>query len=154
MGNWFFFFFFPWWSTELTAVICIAQRQRSRRGRSQWAWLDCWERECTTLESWWGLAVCIGVCWSVISVMLHDAFTAVPLQLMHPVLESLRNTDKQWLIDTLYAFNGGNVEKFQSYKSAWGQQVSHSVSVTSTWSIKGWTEKLWSQILSNEAKFY
>uniref|UniRef100_A0AAQ4P732 26S proteasome non-ATPase regulatory subunit 13 n=1 Tax=Gasterosteus aculeatus aculeatus TaxID=481459 RepID=A0AAQ4P732_GASAC len=42
--------------------------------------------------------------------------------LMHPVLESLRNTDKQWLIDTLYAFNGGNVEKFQSFKSAWGQQ--------------------------------
>lgn len=86
--------------------------------------------------------------------MLHDAFTAVPLQLMHPVLESLRNTDKQWLIDTLYAFNGGNVEKFQSYKSAWGQQVSHSISVTSTWSIKGWTENLWSEILSNEAKFY
>ncbi|TRY87979.1 hypothetical protein DNTS_007012 [Danionella cerebrum] len=28
--------------------------------------------------------------------------------LMHPVLESLRNTDKQWLIDTLYAFNAGN----------------------------------------------
>ncbi|KAL4622806.1 26S proteasome non-ATPase regulatory subunit 13 [Arapaima gigas] len=42
--------------------------------------------------------------------------------LMHPVLESLRNTDKQWLIDTLYAFNGGNVEKFQSFKPAWGQQ--------------------------------
>lgn len=43
---------------------------------------------------------------------------------MHPVLESLRSTDKQWLIDTLYAFNGGNVEKFQSFKAAWGQQVS------------------------------
>uniref|UniRef100_A0A8B9KX92 26S proteasome non-ATPase regulatory subunit 13 n=1 Tax=Astyanax mexicanus TaxID=7994 RepID=A0A8B9KX92_ASTMX len=43
--------------------------------------------------------------------------------LMHPVLESLRNTDKQWLIDTLYAFNSGNVVKFQALKSAWGQQV-------------------------------
>lgn len=42
--------------------------------------------------------------------------------LMHPVLESLRNTDKQWLIDTLYAFNSGNVDKFQNFKSAWGQQ--------------------------------
>uniref|UniRef100_A0A7N9AVD0 26S proteasome non-ATPase regulatory subunit 13 n=1 Tax=Mastacembelus armatus TaxID=205130 RepID=A0A7N9AVD0_9TELE len=42
--------------------------------------------------------------------------------LMHPVLDSLRNTDKQWLIDTLYAFNAGNVEKFQGFKSAWGQQ--------------------------------
>uniref|UniRef100_A0A3B5LKT7 26S proteasome non-ATPase regulatory subunit 13 n=1 Tax=Xiphophorus couchianus TaxID=32473 RepID=A0A3B5LKT7_9TELE len=43
--------------------------------------------------------------------------------LMHPVLETLRNTDKQWLIDTLYAFNAGNVEKFQGFKSAWGQQM-------------------------------
>ncbi|XP_062405678.1 26S proteasome non-ATPase regulatory subunit 13-like [Sardina pilchardus] len=42
--------------------------------------------------------------------------------LMHPVLETLRKTDKQWLIDTLYAFNGGNVEKFQALKSSWGQQ--------------------------------
>lgn len=46
-------------------------------------------------------------------------------QLMHPVLESLRNTDRQWLIDTLYAFNSGNVERFQTLKTAWGQQVSH-----------------------------
>ncbi|MGH0144910.1 UNVERIFIED_CONTAM: hypothetical protein FKN15_019343 [Acipenser sinensis] len=43
-------------------------------------------------------------------------------KLMHPVLESLRSTDKQWLIDTLYAFNSGNVETFQSFKTAWGQQ--------------------------------
>ncbi|KFP25332.1 26S proteasome non-ATPase regulatory subunit 13, partial [Colius striatus] len=44
------------------------------------------------------------------------------LQLMHPVLESLRSTDRQWLIDTLFAFNSGNVETFQALKSAWGQQ--------------------------------
>ncbi|XP_044539879.1 26S proteasome non-ATPase regulatory subunit 13, partial [Gracilinanus agilis] len=42
--------------------------------------------------------------------------------LMHPVLDSLRNTDRQWLIDTLYAFNSGNVERFQTLKPAWGQQ--------------------------------
>ncbi|XP_078076940.1 26S proteasome non-ATPase regulatory subunit 13 [Mustelus asterias] len=42
--------------------------------------------------------------------------------LMHPVLESLRTTDKQWLIDTLHAFNSGNVEKFQALKASWGQQ--------------------------------
>lgn len=42
---------------------------------------------------------------------------------MHPVLESLRNTDRQWLIDTLYAFNSGDVDRFQTLKSAWGQQV-------------------------------
>ncbi|NXH80070.1 PSD13 ATPase, partial [Edolisoma coerulescens] len=42
--------------------------------------------------------------------------------LMHPVLESLRSTDRQWLIDTLFAFNSGNVETFQALKSAWGKQ--------------------------------
>lgn len=57
------------------------------------------------------------------AVELLLTIAVVFLQLMHPVLETLRNTDKQWLIDTLYAFNGGNVEKFQSFKSAWGQQV-------------------------------
>jgi len=48
--------------------------------------------------------------------------TMSSLQLMHPVLESLRSTDRQWLIDTLYAFNSGNVERFQTLKTAWGQQ--------------------------------
>ncbi|XP_053304385.1 26S proteasome non-ATPase regulatory subunit 13 [Spea bombifrons] len=42
--------------------------------------------------------------------------------LMHPVLESLRSSDRQWLIDTLYAFNSGNVETFRALKTAWGQQ--------------------------------
>ena len=42
---------------------------------------------------------------------------------MHPVLESLRDTDRQWLIDTLYAFNSGAVDRFQTLKCAWGQQV-------------------------------
>ncbi|MEE6510922.1 hypothetical protein FKM82_031257 [Ascaphus truei] len=42
--------------------------------------------------------------------------------LMHPVLESLRSSDRQWLIDTLYAFNSGNVENFRAKKTAWGQQ--------------------------------
>ena len=29
------------------------------------------------------------------------------LQLAHPILGALRDTDKQWLIDLLYAFNSG-----------------------------------------------
>lgn len=66
----------------------------------------------------------------------HDHICFLSLQLMHPVLESLRNTDKQWLIDTLYAFNAGNVEKFQGFKSAWGQQVIHILSLIH-WDIEG-----------------
>lgn len=42
--------------------------------------------------------------------------------LMYPVLEILRNTDQQWLIDTLYAFISGVVDRFQILKPAWGQQ--------------------------------
>ncbi|NXJ99103.1 PSD13 ATPase, partial [Corythaixoides concolor] len=55
-------------------------------------------------------------------LILPEACPAWFPQLMHPVLESLRSTDRQWLIDTLYAFNSGNVETFQALKSAWGQQ--------------------------------
>ncbi|XP_069797340.1 26S proteasome non-ATPase regulatory subunit 13-like isoform X3 [Narcine bancroftii] len=43
--------------------------------------------------------------------------------LMHPILESLRNTENQWLIDTLYAFNGGDVETFFCLKTYWGSQA-------------------------------
>lgn len=72
---------------------------------------------------------CTVICllhWQLLVLMDLFALTTWVwyLKLMHPVLESLRNTDKQWLIDTLYAFNAGNVEKFQSLKTAWGQQVS------------------------------
>ncbi|XP_051890403.1 26S proteasome non-ATPase regulatory subunit 13-like isoform X1 [Pristis pectinata] len=42
--------------------------------------------------------------------------------LMHPILESLRDTENQWLIDTLYAFNSGDVETFFGLKSYWGSQ--------------------------------
>lgn len=54
---------------------------------------------------------------------------------MHPVLESLRDTDRQWLIDTLYAFNSGNVERFQTLKTAWGQQVSPVGLAVHLWSL-------------------
>ncbi|XP_067863321.1 26S proteasome non-ATPase regulatory subunit 13-like isoform X2 [Heptranchias perlo] len=42
--------------------------------------------------------------------------------LMHPILESLRDTENQWLIDTLYAFNSGDVETFFCLKTYWGSQ--------------------------------
>lgn len=111
-------------------LLFAPQRRRSRSGRSRWDWLDFWEKEFTTLESWWdfGLAACRFCRGQPFGRSLTTS-AVVSLQLMHPVLESLRNTDKQWLIDTLYAFNGGNVEKFQGFKSAWGQQVIDNVCV-------------------------
>ena len=47
---------------------------------------------------------------------LHGLLTPfVPcgtLQLAHPILGALRDTDKQWLIDLLYAFNSGTTCMF------------------------------------------
>lgn len=42
--------------------------------------------------------------------------------LQHPVLDALRNTREQWLIDLLQAFNVGNVEKYETLKSYWQTQ--------------------------------
>ena len=42
---------------------------------------------------------------------------------MHPILDKLRNSEKQWLVDLLYAFNGGNIAKFDELKKHWQNQV-------------------------------
>ena len=45
--------------------------------------------------------------------------------LAHPVLETLKSTERAWLIDLLYAFNSGNIPKFDQLKSHWVNQVGH-----------------------------
>ncbi|XP_032898579.1 26S proteasome non-ATPase regulatory subunit 13-like isoform X2 [Amblyraja radiata] len=57
-----------------------------------------------------------------LAALLGDGIYNFGELLMHPILESLRNTENQWLIDTLYAFNSGNVETFFSLKTNWGSQ--------------------------------
>nr|KAG5694100.1 hypothetical protein BaRGS_033719 [Batillaria attramentaria] len=42
--------------------------------------------------------------------------------LAHDILLSLKNTDKEWLVDLLYAFNSGNIAKFDELKKFWGTQ--------------------------------
>uniref|UniRef100_A0A6P7GSD6 26S proteasome non-ATPase regulatory subunit 13 n=1 Tax=Diabrotica virgifera virgifera TaxID=50390 RepID=A0A6P7GSD6_DIAVI len=39
--------------------------------------------------------------------------------LAHPVLESLKSTENAWLVELLYAFNSGNIKKFESMKPQW-----------------------------------
>ncbi|KAI4454612.1 26s proteasome non-atpase regulatory subunit 13 [Holotrichia oblita] len=39
--------------------------------------------------------------------------------LAHPVLETLKTTENSWLIDLLYAFNSGDINKFESMKTKW-----------------------------------
>lgn len=42
--------------------------------------------------------------------------------LAHQVLDVLKTTEKQWLIDLLYAFNSGNISKFEELKVHWQNQ--------------------------------
>ncbi|ESO96024.1 hypothetical protein LOTGIDRAFT_214609 [Lottia gigantea] len=42
--------------------------------------------------------------------------------LAHPILESLKPTDKSWIVDLLYAFNSGNIAKFDELKKHWQGQ--------------------------------
>lgn len=42
--------------------------------------------------------------------------------LAHEVLQSLKGTENEWLIDLLTAFNSGDVAKFQALKAKWGGQ--------------------------------
>ena len=50
------------------------------------------------------------MCWvdgESASILFHFDVGILPLQLAHPILNSLKDTDKQWLVDLLYAFNAG-----------------------------------------------
>ncbi|XP_030749020.1 26S proteasome non-ATPase regulatory subunit 13 [Sitophilus oryzae] len=39
--------------------------------------------------------------------------------LAHPVLQTLNTTDNSWLIELLYAFNSGDIKKFDNMKPKW-----------------------------------
>lgn len=39
--------------------------------------------------------------------------------LAHPVLQTLKTTENSWLVDLLYAFNSGDINKFESMKTKW-----------------------------------
>jgi len=42
--------------------------------------------------------------------------------LQHDILESLRSGDKAWLVELLYAFNSGDMKKFDALKPHWASQ--------------------------------
>lgn len=43
-------------------------------------------------------------------------------QLAHPVLAALASTERRWLVELLYAFNSGNISRFDELKSQWTKQ--------------------------------
>jgi len=42
--------------------------------------------------------------------------------LQHDILDSLRNGEKKWLVELLYAFNSGDMKKFDALKPQWAGQ--------------------------------
>jgi len=42
--------------------------------------------------------------------------------LAHDILKALGGTDRQWLVELLYAFNSGDIDKFRNLKDKWSTQ--------------------------------
>ncbi|XP_019634907.1 PREDICTED: 26S proteasome non-ATPase regulatory subunit 13-like [Branchiostoma belcheri] len=57
-----------------------------------------------------------------LAALLGDGVYNFGELLAHPVLDSLRNTDKQWLVDLLYAFNAGNLAAIEKLRPKWQAQ--------------------------------
>ncbi|GIY35425.1 26S proteasome non-ATPase regulatory subunit 13 [Caerostris extrusa] len=43
--------------------------------------------------------------------------------LAHPILDSLKGTGKEWVIDLLLTFNSGNLEKYEKLRKSWSSQA-------------------------------
>ena len=48
--------------------------------------------------------------------------------LAHDILAALKGTEREWLIQLLYAFNSGDIDKFTTLKEKWSQQVGKHIS--------------------------
>uniref|UniRef100_A0A0K8RFA5 26S proteasome non-ATPase regulatory subunit 13 n=1 Tax=Ixodes ricinus TaxID=34613 RepID=A0A0K8RFA5_IXORI len=42
--------------------------------------------------------------------------------LAHPILECLQNSEQQWVVELLYAFNSGSLARYELLRSSWAQQ--------------------------------
>lgn len=44
-------------------------------------------------------------------------------QIAHPVLDTLKATDKEWLLNLVYCFNSGDINGFESLQPQWHTQA-------------------------------
>ena len=68
---------------------------------------------------------------SLVNIAINMIF--IMFQLAHPILESLKGTDKEWLVNLMYAFNSGNISKFDDLKKSWSTQVRKHFIGASSW---------------------
>lgn len=58
-----------------------------------------------------------------LAAVLADGIYNFGELLMHPILTALNNTPDQWLVDLMYSFNRGDLEKFEALKPKWSAQA-------------------------------
>lgn len=67
-------------------------------------------------EEWSQQAFFLGL-----AALLGDGVYNIGELLAHPILESLKGTENEWVVELLKAFNFGDIEKFNSMKSIWSK---------------------------------
>ncbi|XP_023175805.1 26S proteasome non-ATPase regulatory subunit 13-like [Drosophila hydei] len=56
-----------------------------------------------------------------LAALLGDGVYNIGELLAHPILESLQNTENEWLVELLKAFNMGDINKFNEMKNIWSK---------------------------------
>lgn len=54
-----------------------------------------------------------------LAALLGEGIYNIGELLAHPILESLKGTDNEWLVELLQAFNSGDINKFEQMKPKW-----------------------------------
>lgn len=57
------------------------------------------------------------------TVFLYLLIVRNLLKLAHPVLESLKNQEENWLVELLYIMNAGDIAGFHKLKPKWSSQT-------------------------------
>lgn len=62
-------------------------------------------------------------CFLGLAALLGEGVYNIGELLAHPIFESLRGTEYEWLADLLQAFNAGDIAKFDAMKPQWAQMA-------------------------------
>ncbi|KAF8789120.1 26S proteasome non-ATPase regulatory subunit like protein [Argiope bruennichi] len=58
-----------------------------------------------------------------LAALLGDGVYNFGELLAHPILNSLKGTSKEWVVDLLYTFNSGNLGKYEDLRKLWSTQA-------------------------------
>ncbi|XP_022906433.1 26S proteasome non-ATPase regulatory subunit 13 [Onthophagus taurus] len=84
--------------------------------RTALRYLGCIELDTLTVEIQQQHAFYLGL-----AALLGEGVYNLGELLAHAVLETLKRTENAWLVDLLYAFNSGNINKFEAMRPQWSK---------------------------------